>query len=49
MQKTVINFNDVLIVSVKENDYRIYFWYISKDEAINLLRNFDLSKKSGTL
>ena len=38
MQKP-ISFNDVSIVSVKENYYRIYFLYISKNEAINLSRN----------
>ena len=30
-----MNFN-VAIVSVKGNDYKIHFWYMSKDEAINL-------------
>ena len=35
LMKKAINFNDVAIVSVKENDYRIHFWYISKDDAIN--------------
>ena len=29
MQKA-INFNDVVIVSIKGNDYRIHFWYMSK-------------------
>ena len=29
MQKAM-NFNDVAIVSVKGNDYRIQFWYLSK-------------------
>ena len=29
------NFNDVTIVSIKGNDYRIHSWYISKDDAIN--------------
>ena len=28
MQKAM-NFNDVAIVSIKENDYRIHFWYMS--------------------
>ena len=28
MQKAM-NFNDVAIVSVKGNDYRIHFWYMS--------------------
>ena len=31
-----MSFNDATIVSVKENDYRIHFWYMSKDEATNL-------------
>ena len=30
MQKA-INFNDVAIVSIKGNDYRILFWYMSRD------------------
>ena len=39
-----MNFNDVAIISVKENDYRIHFWYMSKDNVINILKNFDLNK-----
>ena len=31
-----MNFNDVAIFSVRVNDYRIHFWYMSKDESINL-------------
>ena len=48
MQK-VMSFKNVIIVSIEINGYRIHFWYISKDEAINLLRNADLIRKSGTL
>ena len=44
-----VNFNDVAIVFVNGNDYKFLFWYMSKDEAINLLRNVGLSEKSGTL
>ena len=29
-----MNFNDVTIVSVKGSDYRIRFWYMSKNDAI---------------
>ena len=29
-----MNFNDVAIFYVKENDCRIHFWYMSKDDAI---------------
>ena len=32
-----MSFN-VAIVSVKGNDYKIHFWYMSKDEAINLFK-----------
>ena len=40
-----MRFNDVPIVSIAGNGYRIYFWYISQIEAVNLLQNSDLSKK----
>ena len=35
MQKAM-NFNDVAIVSVKGNYYRMHFWHMSKYGAINL-------------
>ena len=44
-----MSFNDVAVVSVKGNDYRIHFCYLSKDEAINLLKHADFTEKSGTL
>ena len=47
-QKTM-NFNDVAIVSVKGSDYRIHFWYMSKDDAINIKKNSNLNEKSGLL
>ena len=46
MQKTM-NFNDVAIVSVKRNDYRIRFWYMSKDDAINIMKHSNLNEKTG--
>ena len=42
MQKGM-KFNDVAVTSVKGNDYRILFWYISKDEAY--IENADLTEK----
>ena len=48
MQKAM-NFNDVAIVSIKGNDYRIHFWYMSKDDAINIINNSNLTKKTGSL
>ena len=43
MQNTM-NFNDAAVVSVKENDYRIHFWCVSKDDAIHIMKNSDLEK-----
>ena len=44
MQKA-INFNDVAIVSITGNDYKIHFWYMSKCDEINLLKNTVLDNK----
>ena len=48
MQKAM-NFNDVAIVSIKGNDYKIHFWYRSKDDAISIKNNSNLTEKSGLL
>ena len=48
MQKAV-HFNDVAFVSVKGSDYRTHFWYMSKNYAINILRNSNLNENSGSL
>ena len=40
MQKAM-NFNDVAIVSVKGSDYRTHFWYMSKDDPINIIKNYN--------
>ena len=48
MQKAM-NFNDVAIVSTKGNDYRIHFWYMSKNDAIFLMTNSNLKDKNGIL
>ena len=42
MQKAM-NFNDVAIALIKENDYRIHFWYMSKDEAMSIMHNSSLN------
>ena len=44
-----MNFNDVAIVSVKGNYYRIHFWYMIKNDAINLMNNSSLNEKTGSL
>ena len=48
MQKA-INFNDVAIVSIKGSDYRIHFWYISKDDAISIMNDSSLNEKTGSI
>ena len=44
MQKTV-SFDNVAIVYVKGSAYRIHVWYMSKDDAINIMSNSNLVYK----
>ena len=48
MQKAM-SFKNVAIVSIKGNDYRIHFSYISKNDAIALMTNSNLNDKNGVL
>ena len=48
MQKA-INFNDVAIVSIKGNDYRVHFWSMNKGDAISIMNNPSLNEKTGVL
>ena len=43
LTQKAMNCNNVSIVTVKGNDYRIHLLYMSKEEAANLLRNADLT------
>ena len=42
--KKATTLNDVATFSVKKYDCRIQFQYMSKDKAINLLKNADLTE-----
>ena len=44
-----MSFNNTAIVYVKRNAYRIYFWYMSKDDAINIMNGSKLLDKRGVL
>ena len=44
MQK-VMKFIDISNVSVKGSYFRIQFWYMSKNDAINIIKNSNLNKK----
>ena len=48
MQKAM-HFDDVAIVFIKGNYYRIHFWYMSKNDAITLMTNSNLKDKNGIL
>ena len=48
MQKAM-NFNDVAIASVKGNDCRNHFWYMSKNDAINIMNDSNQNEKSESL
>ena len=49
LTQKAMSFNDVAIVSIKGNDYRIQFWYMSKNDAIVLTTNSNLKDKNGIL
>ena len=48
MQK-VVSFNNIAIVYIKGNAYRIHFWYISKDDAINIMTGSNSVDKRSVL
>ena len=44
-----INFSNIAILNIKGSDYCFIISLISKNEAMNLLQNADLTEKSVTL
>ena len=48
LQKAV-SFNNIAIVYVKGNAYRVNFWYISKDDGVSIMNNSSLIHKMGVL
>ena len=44
-----MSFNNVAVVYVKGNASRINFWYVSKDDAINIMNGSNLDDKRGVL
>ena len=49
LMQEAISFNNIAIVYIKENAYRINFWYISKDDTINKMNVSNLVDKRGVL
>ena len=48
MQETM-SFNNVDVVYIKGSASRIHFWYMSKDDAINIMNCSNLADKRGVL
>ena len=44
-----MSFNNIAIVYIKGSAYRIHFWYMSKDDAINIMNSSNLVHKIGIL
>ena len=42
LMQEAMSFYNVAIVYVKGSAYRIHFWYISKDDAINIMNGSNL-------
>ena len=47
--KKAMSFNNIAIVYIKGSAYRIHFWYMSKDDAINIMNRSNLLDKRGVL
>ena len=47
LMQEAVSFNDVAIFYVKGSGYRIHFWYMSKDDAINIMNHASLIEKMG--
>ena len=44
-----ISFDNIVIVYVKGNAYRIHFWYVSNDDAINIMNGSNVADKRSVL
>ena len=48
MQKAT-SFNNIAIAHVKGSSYRIHFWYMNKNDTINIINDSNLVDKMGVL
>ena len=44
-----MDFNNIAIVYIKENAYPIHFWYMSKDDASNIMNGSNFVDKRDVL
>ena len=47
LMKNAMSFNNIAMVYVKGNFYRIHFWYMSKNDAINIMDGSNFIDKIG--
>ena len=45
--KKAMSFNEVAIVYVKENAFKIHFWYLSKNDTFSIMNNSNLFNENG--
>ena len=49
LMQRAMSFNNIAIVYIKESACRIHFWYMSKDDAINIMNGSNLVHKRGVI
>ena len=49
LMEKATSFNNICISYVKGSAYRMQFWYMSKDDAINIMNSSNLVDKRGVL
>ena len=49
LMQNAMGFNNTSIVYIKGVAYIIHFWYMSKDDAINIMNGSNLTDKRGVL
>ena len=49
LMQEAMGFNNIAIVHIKENAYRIHFWYMNIDDAINMMNGSNLVHKRDLL
>lgn len=45
MTQKAMTFNVVPVVTIRKSDYRIHFWFMTKSEAVYIIKHDDLSEK----
>ena len=47
--RKAMSFNNASVVYVEENADKIHFWYMSENDAINIINSSNLADKRGVL